>query len=161
MISSITSAVIEEFSARMIGIPPPTLASKRKLMFLSLAMDRSSAPCFATSALLDVATLLPASRQRFTKVYAGSMPPMTSTTIRISGSFTIVSKSWMIFSWIGSPGKSLRSSTYFTLISSPALCVITLWFRLRTSTTPDPTVPYPITAIFTITSSLSVPLKSC
>ena len=69
MISSILSAVREEFNARIIGIPPPTLASNRKLSSLSRAMDKSSAPCFATSALLDVTTLLPASRHLFTNVY--------------------------------------------------------------------------------------------
>ena len=34
----------------------------------SVAISSSSAPCFATSALLDVATLLPASRHFFTNV---------------------------------------------------------------------------------------------
>ena len=33
----------------------------------------------------------PASRARFTKVYAGSIPPITSTTISTSGSFAITS----------------------------------------------------------------------
>lgn len=78
-------------SIRMIGIPPPQLASNKKLMFFALAISISSGPCFATSALFDVQTLLPDSSARFTKVYAGSIPPITSTTISTSGSFTITS----------------------------------------------------------------------
>ena len=50
------------------GMPPPTLASNIKLISRSRAISSSSAPCFATSALLDVATLLPASRHFFTNV---------------------------------------------------------------------------------------------
>ena len=99
-------------------------------------------------------TLFPASSAFFVKVYAGSTPPITSTTILISGSFKITSKSCTIFSWIGSPGKSRRSSTYLMLISSPAFLLMLLWLVLITSTTPEPTVPYPKTAIWIILSLL-------
>ena len=44
----------------------------------------------ATRFLLEVATCFPASSSAFTNVYAGSTPPMVSTTMPISGSFTIV-----------------------------------------------------------------------
>ena len=54
------------------------------------------------------------------------------------------------------PGKSLRSRMYFTWISSPALWSIRSLLVCNTSMTPDPTVPYPITAIFTIFAFLPV-----
>ena len=60
---------------RMMGTPPPTLASKRKFKLFSLAMASSSAPFSATSSLLEVTTLLPCSRQAFTYWKAGSSPP--------------------------------------------------------------------------------------
>ena len=50
----------------IIGIPPPTLASNKKLMFFSAAIRISSVPWAATSALLEVTTCFPASRQRLT-----------------------------------------------------------------------------------------------
>ena len=68
VISSISSAVSEEFIVRMMGIPPPTDASNRKLMFAFFAISISSAPYLATKALFDVATCFPFSRAAFTKV---------------------------------------------------------------------------------------------
>ena len=85
----ISSAVRDWLSGLIIGIPPPTDASNIKLSLLSLAIPRSSEPCAATSALLDVHTLFPASSAFLTNVNAGSTPPITSTTTSISGSFII------------------------------------------------------------------------
>ena len=51
---------------RSIGMPPPTLASKRKFTPFFRARVVSSRPFSATSSLLDVTTFLPASRQRRT-----------------------------------------------------------------------------------------------
>ena len=77
----------------MIGIPPATLASKKKLTPFSLAMPSSSAPCFATSSLLEVHTLFPFKRADFTKEYAGLTPHITSTITETSLSLRIMLKS--------------------------------------------------------------------
>ena len=53
---------------RMIGIPPPTLASNIKLTFFSFASAISSAPFAATNALFEVVTCFPTSNIAFTKV---------------------------------------------------------------------------------------------
>ena len=54
---------------------------------------------------------------------------------------------------MGSPGKSLKSRTYLISIPSPAFPAMLFWLICSTSTTPDPIVPYPITAAFIIISS--------
>ncbi len=93
-ISSMRLAERHWWSGLMIGIPPPTLASKKKFTPFSCAIFRSSAPFFATSSLFDVTTLLPARSEDFTKSYDGFIPPITSTTTEISGSFRIILKSF-------------------------------------------------------------------
>ena len=55
----------------IIGIPPPTDASKRKFTLCSAAYPSSSQPFAATSSLFEVTTLLPALRQAETNSYAG------------------------------------------------------------------------------------------
>ena len=79
---------------------------------------------------------------------AGFVPPMVSTTIPISGSFTICSTSWITSFSTGLPGNSLRSRIYFTSIGSLAFFSTLLQFLSRTSYTPEPMVPYPIIAAF-------------
>ena len=49
---------------RRMGMPPPTLASKRKFTPFFRARAVSSRPFSATSSLLEVTTFFPASRQR-------------------------------------------------------------------------------------------------
>ena len=131
-------------------MPPPTLASKRKFTLCFSASLIRPAPNFSTSSLFEVHTLLPASIEAFTKSYAGFVPPIVSTTIVISSSFNKLLKSCVISFSAASPGKSLRSQIRFTLISSPALTAMLLLFVLKTSKTPEPTVPYPIIPTFTI-----------
>ena len=150
VISSIRSPSRQRYRGRIMGIPPPTLASKKKFTRFCRAISRSSVPWAATNALLEVATCLPASRQAFTKGYAGFNPPMASTTIRISSSSSICLKSWMILSATGLSGKSRRSRTYFRRISCPAFSLITSLFSSRISATPEPMVPYPIIAALII-----------
>ena len=101
----------------------------------------------ATSSLLEVTTDLPFSRQLRTKVYAGSRPPMHSTTMVTSGSSRITLKSFVKLPTYGSSGNSLRSRICFTLISSLARRVmLSVWVK-STSSTPEPTTPWPNTAI--------------
>ena len=149
----ISSAVRDWFKGLIIGIPPPTLASKRKFLFIFSESFNNSGPYFATSSLLEVQQLFPCSREAFAKEYAGLIPPIASTTISTSSSFTIVSKSCTRIFSIEEPGNSLKSRTYLILISSPILFAILSLFVLITSTTPEPTVPYPNTAIFIMSLS--------
>ena len=126
---------------RMIGMPPPTLASKRKFTFFSCATFKSSAPFVATNSLLDVTTLLPASMQRIEYSNAGCKPPITSTTTRTSGSFTISSNDLVNLSAKGLSGNSRKSRIYLIPISSFARFAMWSVCVVRTSTTPEPTTP--------------------
>ena len=87
--SSITSPVRHAVRVRIIGIPPPTAASKTKFTWFFWAISIRRAPLSATSALFDVVTDLPDSSMAFTNVKAGSTPPIVSTTIFTSLSFAI------------------------------------------------------------------------
>ena len=147
-ISSSCSPRRQRYRVRMIGIPPPTLASKKKFTCFSRAIRRSSVPWAATSALLEVTTCLPAKRQAFTKGYAGFKPPMVSTTRSTSGSPSMMLKSWICSSSTGLPERSLRSNTYLKESSCPAACLIASLFASKISATPDPMVPYPMIATF-------------
>ena len=152
-ISSIRSPLRHRCIVRTIGMPPPTLPSKRKLTPLSLAMAKSSVPCAATSALLEVTTCFPAIRQAFVNGYAGFKPPIVSTTTATSGSSSMILKSWTILSSTGSPGKSRRSSTYFSATSCPQAAAICAAFSFKICATPEPIVPYPMIAVCTISIS--------
>ena len=59
---------------RRTGIPPPTLASNRKLTLFSFAIRTSSGPNSATSALLDVQTFLPFNRASLTNCRLDNCP---------------------------------------------------------------------------------------
>ena len=67
----ISDTDIEVVTARIIGIPPPPLASKRYLEPCFRASARSSGPKSATTALLDVTTFFPALSAAIEKSYAG------------------------------------------------------------------------------------------
>ena len=113
-ISSTSFATKHCESGLIIGIPPPTDASNKKLALFSFATARSSAPCLATSSLLDVTTLLPACKHLLTKSYAGFVPPITSTTTLTSMSFTMSSKFFVNLSASGLSGNSLKSRICLT-----------------------------------------------
>ena len=67
-------------SVLMIGMPPPTAASKESCAPRSSASFASSTPCAASSALLAVTTPLPVSSAARTLACAGpSSPPISST----------------------------------------------------------------------------------
>jgi len=123
------------------GMPPPTLASNKKLTLLFLAIFKSSAPFAATSSLFEVTTLLPLSRHCFTKSYAGLIPPITSATIFTESSFKISLKSLVNLSEYERPVNSRKSRIYLTFISPcAARAILSLWY-IRISATPDPTTP--------------------
>ena len=66
-------------------MPPPTAASKRNVAPDARARRSSSGPWLATMCLFAVTTLLPAARAAATSVWAGSAPPIVSTTMSMSG----------------------------------------------------------------------------
>ena len=68
---------------RITGTTPATAASKRSWTPFSRAVSNSSSPCWATSCLFAVTTWRPARSARSTYSRAGSMPPISSTTISL------------------------------------------------------------------------------
>ena len=75
-------------SGRISGMPPATDASKRMSTPAPSAVSNSSRPWVASSSLLAVTTGFPAISASTMRVRAGSIPPMTSTTMSTSGSPT-------------------------------------------------------------------------
>ena len=71
------------------GMPPPTDASMSRPAPETRAWRANSSKWAATTALLEVTTLLPAASASMINVCAGSSPPMHSTTRSISPSPTI------------------------------------------------------------------------
>src|SRR5947209_867883 len=78
----------DSFSGLMMGIPPATAASKARSTPVCSASSKSSLPRVASNSLLAVTTERPEARALRMRLRAGSMPPMTSTTILTSGSST-------------------------------------------------------------------------
>ena len=70
----------------MIGMPPATAASKATITPLAWAAAKISLPCFASSALLAVTTCLPLAMAASTSSLARVSPPISSTTMSMSGS---------------------------------------------------------------------------
>ena len=90
----VTSAAASDSRSTLItGTAPTELASKRRKTPASSAACSSSAPCCERSCLLAVTTDLPAFSAPSWKSRAGSMPPMSSTTMSMPGSPTISAKS--------------------------------------------------------------------
>lgn len=77
----------ECFIGSMMGMPPPTLASNAISLPASSAAPMTSSPYVAMSALLAVTTFLPALRAPTTMSRATVVPPISSTTMSMSGSF--------------------------------------------------------------------------
>ncbi len=75
-------------SGRMMGIPPPTAASKRRETPLSAAVSINSTPLAETSSLFAVTTGLACRKARNTSSPPGSNPPINSTTNWTAGSST-------------------------------------------------------------------------
>ena len=93
MTDVISLAMSECFSGSMMGMPPPTLASKAISLPAAAAASMTSSPWVAMSALLAVTTFLPAASAPSTTVRAKVVPPISSTTRSMSGSLMTSLKS--------------------------------------------------------------------
>ena len=86
--TELTSLAMSEcFIGSMMGMPPPTLASNAISRPASSAACMTSSPCVAMSALLAVTTFLPARSAPSTTSRATVVPPMSSMTMSMFGSF--------------------------------------------------------------------------
>ena len=83
-IHSIRLAVSPSRNALMIGMPPATAPSNATITPFACAAAKISLPCRASSALLAVTTCLPLAIACRMNVRAGSMPPISSTTMSMS-----------------------------------------------------------------------------
>ena len=89
MTDVISLAMSACFSGSMMGMPPPTLASNAISFPMRSASSMTSLPCVAMSALFAVTTFLPAESASSTTLRATVVPPMSSITMSMSGSFTM------------------------------------------------------------------------
>src|SRR5680860_1367215 len=129
----------------IMGIAPPTEASKRNCASACFAVSKMDAPRLARSCLLAVTTLFPALSAPSTKPWAGSTPPINSTTMSREGSPLISLKSSVKRS-CGTPGRSMLrslSSMRATWSSTPVASSISALCSWIKSYTLDPTVPNP------------------
>ena len=136
----------------MIGMPPATAASYDTATPFSAAAVKISLPCNARSALLAVTTCLPAAMASSTRLLAGSMPPITSTTMSISGSLTRSCQSLESVTRSSTMPRArsiLRQTTVLTSMGAPARRESSCALRLRTAYVPPPTVPSPAMPILT------------
>jgi hypothetical protein len=115
---STQSLVSASRSVRMIGMPPPTEASNAMSTPFSIAVSTSAAPCFAINSLLAVTTLLPLRSARSMYVFAGSSPPIISTSTSTSLSENTVSASVVSHSRLHSGTRSLTGSRTNTCATS-------------------------------------------
>ena len=144
-------------SAFITGMPPPTLASKPMSTPFSAALVNISFPCVERSALLAVTTCLPRSRASIMKSLAMPVPPTSSITTDISGSFMI-----SLASVVRTPSSTLMplsrltslSAIFLRTISHPSLLLMTEAFSFKTFTTPVPTVPKPMSPTFIARSAM-------
>ena len=139
---------------RRMGMPPPTLASKRKFTPFFRARAVELQALFRHKLLVggdDVLPRLQAAAVIF--ISQRRPPPMHSATTFISGSLTTVSMSWTMSSAKGWSGLALRQRMYLSSISCPALRAMSSLFFVSTSAVPPPTVPMPRIATFTISFS--------
>ncbi len=132
--------------ALMIGMPPATDASNATMTPLLWACEKISVPCFARSALLAVTTCLRLSIALRTSARASVSPPMSSTTMSMSGRATIspaVAASSIPSSETERCFFKSRAPATLMTMSRPARREISSRLRRRTSIVPLPTVPRP------------------
>ena len=131
-------------SAWITGIPPQAAASSITYTPFCLAAEKISLPCLAITALFAVTMCLPWSIAFKIKLLAGSIPPITSTTISISGSLTIDSKSSVTILGSISTSRCLASdrtpTREISILGSRGWRPAGSW---RILATPVPTVPNP------------------
>ena len=131
----------------IIGIPPATAASNITVTCFSSAAAKISLPYSANNFLLAVTTCLPFSIAFKIKSLAMPVPPMSSTTISISGCVTTVNASSVSVvsgTNISVVSKSLRLSAAINRrICRPVRRSISAALRFKTFAVPPPTVPKP------------------
>src|SRR5580700_6805310 len=136
-------------SARMMGMPPQTLASNpSRTLRVSAAFIKPN-PSSARSALFAVTTCFRQASDCWIKLRAGSIPPTSSTTM--SQPFSITFSGRVVKRERSTPGRSFcKSRTRILVIvnSAPVRCLINEELRLTSSTRPRPTVPQPRSPIF-------------
>ena len=139
----IWAAASDSRSTLITGTAPTALASKRRKVPWSSAVCSSSAPCCDRSCLLAVTTALPAVSAASWIVRAGSMPPISSITTSISGSFTRSAKSAVVRTPGGASARRWgeSSQTVRNVTSLPVARRISSALSCSRRPTPDPTVP--------------------
>ncbi len=133
---------------RMMGMPPPTLASKPMSTPASATARMISGPHSARSALFAVTTDFPFRIASSRKSFAAPVPPISSTTI-----WTFGSRATCIPSPMSIPSGSLTPRSRFVSLSAtrtsfrgtPTRLRNCSAFSSRSLTVPVPTVPKPMT----------------
>ena len=149
----------------MMGMPPATAASNITITFFAAAAAKISLPCSANSFLLAVTTCLPLAMACITMSLAMVVPPMSSTTISMSGWLTISAASVVMVIVSSVPMISCalamsRRDTMVTRTSRPKRRLISSAFSRNTCAVPPPTTPKPI--IPTLMGFMQTPkLGSC
>ena len=162
MISVILLPARHCFSGRIMGIPPATAASNSKSQWYSPASSSSSCPCIAIRSLLAVTTCLPFSNAALMYVRAGSIPPITSTTMSMLSSPITSSQTSVSFSAgiLSAYFALFRTRTFTTSSAAPILKGISSFCLSIISYTPPPTVPMPSKAIFLTACSIFCILRT-
>ena len=139
--------------ARMMGMPPPTLAPKYKFDPVSLTKENISSPCSAKRALFAVTTDFPARKARHTSSFAIPVPPINSTMMSISGSSINPNASVVRMSASTATPRSVsisRSAMVRSTGRMPMRAAMSSACVVRPSTTPAPTVPKPAKPMFAL-----------
>ena len=144
-IHSMRLAVRPSRSDLMIGIPPASSFECHRHALL-LRGGEDFVTVFGGSFLLAVTTCLPDSMAFSTSSLAMPVPPISSTTMSMSGLLTTLNASLVDFNAIaGDFARTLgvQVGTIFSWIARPARRLISSALRLRTVAVPPPTVPMP------------------
>src|SRR5712692_4084547 len=142
----ILSPARDSFRGLMIGMPPATAASNEKSTPERSASSNSSLPSVAMSSLLALTTDRPEASAFRIRLLAGSMPPMTSTTTRTSGSSITSCGSLVKRSLAMGTSRSLarlRTATRLIVRWAPERSVISSALAWRMRATAEPTMPQP------------------
>ena len=126
------------------GTAAATAASKRSSRFARRADSCTAFHSFATSSLFAVTTCFRRSKDPSTSSRAGSVPPMTSTTIATSGSSRIACGSVVTGTSPASRGRlGSRTAAATSLTGRPAAASMRRDLSAKARATAEPTVPSP------------------